>query len=52
MRSDWVGKLKKAVVNIVAWLIVAVMDAIIIGLLLMAVGLVWSGVLSIWGTIL
>ena len=41
-------KLKRIVVNIVAWITVAAMDAIIIGLLLLAAGLVWGGVLTVW----
>ena len=45
-------KLKKTVINIVAWLIMAVLVAIAVGLLLVVAGLVWSGVLSIWSTIL
>ena len=45
-------KLKKTVVNIVALLIVAVLVTIAIGLLLVVAGLVWNGVLAVWGTIM
>ena len=45
-------KLKKTVINIVAWLIMAALVMIAIGLLLLAVGLVWKGVLAVWGTIM
>ena len=41
-------KLKKVVVNIVALLIVAVLVMIAIGVLLLAAGLVWNGVLTVW----
>ena len=41
-------KLKKTVVNIVALLTVAVLVMIAIGLLLLAAGLVWGGVLTVW----
>lgn len=45
-------KLKEVVTNIVAWLVMALLVMIAIGLLLLAAGLVWNGVLSVWHTIL
>ena len=45
-------KLKEVATNIVAWLVMALLVMIAIGLLLLAAGLVWNGVLSIWNTIL
>ena len=45
-------KIKIVVVNTVALLIVAVLVSIAIGLLLVVAGLVWNGVLAVWGTIM
>ena len=50
--SDWVDKLFNILTNVITGIIAVLLVAISIGLFLIAAGLVWNGVLSIWSMIL